>query len=326
MKRKDRIVYLVIALLLSTKFGAAQTCCSGGVPVSGNIGMPFTDVKSFQFNIAYDLNYLNTLISEGEKISESNRRRLTGSYLINGSFSFNKLISLELLGSYIYQSRTIRSEQTETTEHSSGFGDMVMLIRAGKNDLFFPGSSIIVGVGPKIPTGSSSEKNSQGLTFSSDMQPGSGSWDLVAYSSISASVSEKSSARAYIRAAYIGKGSNNNYLGTFTFSSGNEFNLMIGFNNSSYLANNIWNYSIGLRLRSSENDKQNGFILPNTGGKWAYGTMSVGLSFTQRAQAYISGELPVVSSPNGIQLSTSFRLTTGIYINFGKKYSSILIK
>lgn len=203
---------------------------------------------------------------------------------------------------------------------------MVVLIRTGKSDLFFTGTSIIAGIGPKIPTGSSSEKNSQGLTFNSDMQPGSGSWDLVTYINVSTKLSERSSARAYIRAAYIGKGSNNNYLGAHTFSSGNEFNLMLGFNNSSFLANNIWNYSIGLRFRNSENDEQNGFILPNTGGKWAYGTMSIGFSFSQRTQVYVSGELPVASNPNGIQLSTTFRLTTGVYLNFGKKYSSILIK
>ena len=49
----------ILSLLVST--ANSQTCCSGGVPLSGNIGFEGANQGAFQMELSYDLNYLATL-------------------------------------------------------------------------------------------------------------------------------------------------------------------------------------------------------------------------------------------------------------------------
>jgi hypothetical protein len=69
---KSNVVYLWIAIgiLYGCKNSLnAQTCCSGGVPLSGNMGFAGAGKGTLQMELSYDLNYLSRLLmGAGPKI------------------------------------------------------------------------------------------------------------------------------------------------------------------------------------------------------------------------------------------------------------------
>ena len=71
-------------ILLTVMFAhvSAQTCCSGGVPLSNNLGLPNEGAKSISFGISYDYNNLNTLNSGSDKLDDDSRKRITNSIFI----------------------------------------------------------------------------------------------------------------------------------------------------------------------------------------------------------------------------------------------------
>ncbi len=60
-------------LLLGIPTSYSQTCCSGGVPLSGNIGFEGAGKGTLQMEVSYDLNYLATL-KTGAEIFEGGTR------------------------------------------------------------------------------------------------------------------------------------------------------------------------------------------------------------------------------------------------------------
>ncbi|MBL4939411.1 MAG: hypothetical protein JKY16_03905, partial [Lutibacter sp.] len=57
---KFQIVFSAFSLIMLNVV-KAQTCCSGGVPLSNNIGLEILAKGTTQFGINYDYNNLNTL-------------------------------------------------------------------------------------------------------------------------------------------------------------------------------------------------------------------------------------------------------------------------
>ncbi|MCK5105500.1 MAG: hypothetical protein KAR17_21900, partial [Cyclobacteriaceae bacterium] len=56
-----RILISVSLIVLFSDITYGQTCCSGGVPISGNLGLPPGNIGTWQFSLAYDINVLKTL-------------------------------------------------------------------------------------------------------------------------------------------------------------------------------------------------------------------------------------------------------------------------
>ena len=64
------------AISVSTWVGhplISQTCCSGGVPLSGNIGFEGSNRGTLQMELGYDLNYISTLKEEAETLEDESR-------------------------------------------------------------------------------------------------------------------------------------------------------------------------------------------------------------------------------------------------------------
>jgi len=57
----------------------SQTCCSGGVPLGGNVGFASYENRLYQFDLSYDLNVLSTLFNESEVLQDNSRLRSTQS-------------------------------------------------------------------------------------------------------------------------------------------------------------------------------------------------------------------------------------------------------
>ncbi|WP_345005063.1 hypothetical protein [Snuella lapsa] len=84
----------------------AQTCCSGGIPLSNNIGLPILEKGSLQIGIHYDYNNLNTLNNGNEKLDDNARLRVTHSILINTNYALTNNFSIEGLFSWVNQRLT----------------------------------------------------------------------------------------------------------------------------------------------------------------------------------------------------------------------------
>ena len=86
--------FLCILSTLYTLSYNAQTCCSGGIPLSNNIGMPISEKGILQIGVNYDYNNLNTLNSGTETLNDNSRLRTTHSVLLNASYAItNKFFS-----------------------------------------------------------------------------------------------------------------------------------------------------------------------------------------------------------------------------------------
>ena len=170
--------YLLIGasfvLLSTTTILQAQTCCSGGVPLSGNLGLPVADQNTWQFSLSYDLNVLQTLKTGTEKLDERNRKRTTHSIMFETGYTFSKRFSADIFLSYIRQERNIRNPGLPSQNlHTSGIGDAVLLL---KYNIITEGPVVLtIGVGPKLPTGAS-DLTKNGILLGADLQPGSGAW------------------------------------------------------------------------------------------------------------------------------------------------------
>ncbi len=252
-------------------YAHSQTCCSGGIPISGNIGMPFSNGGSLQLNMGYDLNYLGLLKNGTDRLDDDTRRRITQSVLMNAAYALNDQFSIELLSTFVRQDRIIISDISTNHDFASGLGDAVILLRYSKNIFSDPGSNLMFGIGPKIPLGRSDIANESGILLNADMQPGSGSWDMISFLQYSFAPIENASLRSFIRLSYNARGENKNYLDSHTYKSGNEFTASVGINDMISLGESLWNYSVSGKLRTAKGDELDGFRLPNTGGHWEHG-------------------------------------------------------
>ena len=124
---------LLLMFLLLTSSLSAQTCCSGGVPLSSNLGLPDSEAGTLQFTLSYDLNALNTL-KNGRLVlddnSGTNRNRLTHSILAELGYSFSEKISIDILFSWVRQERTnfVNGIQSDF-RFTEGVGDPVILLK-----------------------------------------------------------------------------------------------------------------------------------------------------------------------------------------------------
>ena len=75
----------------------SQTCCSGGVPLSNNLGLPNEGKGAATIGLNYDYNHLNTLNAGSDKLDDDSRLRNTNSVLLNLGYSFTDRLSVEAL-------------------------------------------------------------------------------------------------------------------------------------------------------------------------------------------------------------------------------------
>lgn len=101
------ITFLIFISAFRISFLNAQTCCSGGVPLAANLGLPSSQSKALQFRLSYDLNILKTLKFESETLNDRNRTRRTHSVLMETGYSINNRLSVDLFYSWIRQEREI---------------------------------------------------------------------------------------------------------------------------------------------------------------------------------------------------------------------------
>ncbi len=301
--------------------GFSQSCCSGGVPISNNLGLPVSDVKTIQFSISYDLNILNTLKEGHEKLDDDARRRLTHSVLFQSGYVVSKKWSAELFLSLIRQERIVNQFGNTNKTTAQGIGDAVLLV---KYKLIFDDNkklNWLIGAGPKIPTGSSNKRDKNDIALSADLQPGSGAWDIITWTQISRNFKARPTLTWSATASYSAKGKNNNYLGSQTYQFGDELILIGGFADQFLSGTFLWGASLQTIFRYAYQDENNGEKNPGTGGRWVFIRPGFTIKPGKLSAINISASVPAYSWLKDTQLTPTVRYNAGFYFEIANKKS-----
>lgn len=315
-----------VALMLAFPFIiSAQTCCSGGVPLGGSLGLGAAEGKSLQVLVTYDYNAINDLVNFSDKLDDNTRSRTTHSSIIELNYGLTHRFSFTAVIPFIRQTRTIQGYNGIVNfTATQGLGDMVFL---AKYRLINPEkvseAEWVIGAGPKIPFARTNFTNNQGLVLPADMQPGSGSIDGILWSYFLKSrfLNNPNLGLAAVT-AFRYSGENKNYNNTQTYRFGNEFQFSIGLNYSFFLRWPVDVFTFA-RYRFQDEDLIDGGAFPSSGGQWVYVVPGMNINFSPKWSMRLSGEIPVYRKLEGTQLTTSAKFTAAILFNIPFKRNDL---
>ncbi|MCA0152670.1 hypothetical protein [Winogradskyella vincentii] len=317
-------IFLLGFCLAITKTSFSQTCCSGGIPLSNNLGLEFSSGQSAILGLSYDFNNLNTLKNENETLDDNSRLRTTHSILLNAGYSFTDRLSIEGLFTWVNQRRIISQFDEENLDQTYGIGDAVILVRYKVINNIEKSFRLDIGFGVKLPLGSSTETNDQGIVLNADLQPGSNSWDLIYLLGANKSFDFRPTMAFSTRLIYRQTGENNSYFDDSTYEFGNDIQAYFGVSDQFLVQNTVINPRITFKYRNAAQDKINTADLPNTGGEWIFIIPNLSVSIFKNTSLNVSAELPIYSRPEGIQLTPTYRITSGFLINLFNKPQAVL--
>lgn len=309
----------VFSLIFFTSGLYSQTCCSGGVPLSGNIGFTGAEKGTLQAEISYDLNYLQTLKNEWEVYPETSRKRVTQSILLKSGYSINSWLSVDALFSYVSQEREITILEETYQVRTSGIGDAVILPKITLARLSQRGYELQLGSGLKVPLGRTDHEDERGIVLNADMQPGSGTWDVITWAYYARQFNFRPSLVVSARVLGRFNGKNRKYYGSQTYQFGTSSQIFLSLGDQFLLGNRVLAPSLSLRYRWAANDRINEQELENTGGQWINVIPALSWHFRQNIILHMVPEIPLFSRVNGTQLTPTFRMQLGIYYRFGMK-------
>ncbi|MCG8306195.1 MAG: hypothetical protein MI975_02310 [Cytophagales bacterium] len=312
---------LIIAICFLAISGSlyGQTCCSGGVPISGNLGMPYGSSGTWQFSLSYDINVLKTLKEGTEVLDDDARERITQSVLFQTGYSISKRFSADLLLSYVKQERTIRQFDNTDYVSTGGIGDAALLIKYTFSDPDRSKVLVTAAAGPKIPTGKTDFTRRDGIPLNADLQPGSGSWDGLFWINGLYKFNFRPNFNIASTVIYSLKGKNNKYLTDQTYQFGNELQVLVSLNDNFPVWKSILDATLFLRYRKALTDRFNDLNMPNTGGEWIFLAPSLGYNISQNLAFNAAFEVPLYANVTGTQLSPTYRLNVGVFVKFNRK-------
>ncbi len=303
----------------------SQTCCSGGVPLSNNLGLPNEGKGSAHIGLNYDYNNLNTLNAGNEKLNDDSRLRITNSILLNLGYAISDKFSLEGLFTWVNQKRTISQFGNENLTDTKGIGDAVILVKYAIPDILGTGSVLNIGLGAKVPVGKSDLTTAEGFQLIADLQPGSGAWDALGWLSASKGLSFRPSATISGSLTYRLTGKNSSYLSnSSSYEFGDVVQTNVGYADQFLLFNTIFNPSLIFKYRKASYDKIDGSRVPNTGGEWVFIRPEFSALLTPNISISSRLELPLYSYVDGTQLTPTLRFTAGISFVLKKKKLNML--
>ncbi len=327
LEGKWGVVFIAALVLVFPGIATAQTCCSGGVPLGGSLGLGAAERKSLQVLVTYDYNAINDLVSFSDQLDDHTRSRTTQSSIIELNYGFSQRFSLTGVAPFIRQTRTIQGYNgAENHTATMGLGDVVFLV---KYRLLHPGKTLktewVIGAGPKLPTGKTNFTNNQGLVLPADMQPGSGSIDGIFWSYFLRSrlLNNPNLSLAAV-SSFRYSGENRNYNTTQTYRFGNEFQFSLGLNYNFFLRWPVDVFSFA-RYRFQDEDFIDDGVFPSSGGQWVYVIPGININFSPNWSMRLSGDIPAYRKLEGTQLTTSAKITASILFNIPFKKNDIII-
>ena len=125
-----RMILLLLFALPAWNTLSAQACCSGGVPISGNLGLASSTPGDLQLQLTYDHNTLRDLLTVSEVLDDRSRTRKTLSLMLESSYDLSPRFSTSALVPFVRQERLIQTlSGTEDFTANHGLGDIIFLVR-----------------------------------------------------------------------------------------------------------------------------------------------------------------------------------------------------
>lgn len=307
----------------------AQTCCSGGVPLAGNLGLPAGEAGQLQVGVSYDLNRLRSLFTGSEALNDDSRIRNTQTILLESSYAINDRWSIDILLPYIRQERIIIRGNT-SADVTNGFGDAVALLRYQwlKPD-FARRWQWASGVGVKLPNGAADRENEFSFTYNADLQPGSKAWDIIFWNRVSHQLASRPSLSIFLTTVYRRRGINDDYLAfenpvtmirqAQSYQFGTEAQLNLGASDQVLFFGQLLNPGVSFLYRHAEGDRTNGEITPSTGGDFLFVQPSLGWSISSTLSWQLAADLPIYTKVTGTQVAPTLRLNTGFLFQLSTK-------
>jgi len=173
-------IFLTAILLLSTKNVIAQACCTAGTPLLSSLEMSTSSMGTLSLGLSTKYNSLTDVYTGSNFLEDQERERISQSYLLEISYGLTNKISLSVLFSYMRQTRNIQTiTNFENTLNVNGIGDALFLVKYNLINIdLFNRTELAIGIGGKLPLGTSSVKENSAL-LPADMQPGTGSFDTL---------------------------------------------------------------------------------------------------------------------------------------------------
>lgn len=313
--RQLKSLFFFLMVFTSVEYQLKAQCCSGGVPMSGSMGITSTEANTWSFLLTYDYNVLQDLFESNRTLDDNLRKRTTHSTLLEVNYSVYKNLTLTAVFSFVRQGREIRTAFDEGSfTATTGLGDAIVLAKYRVVDPNrFENYSLTLGAGPKIPTGKTDFTNDQGLALPADMQPGTGAWDLMLWSSFERYHLFTRNFNLATALTYRYTGTNKDYFGTQAYRFGNEFSATLQSSYRFFIRAQIFDAVLSFRYRNQAVDKVDDREFPNSGGNFVYIIPGMNYNFNPNWSIRFSSQLPLYRKVGGTQLATSYKLIASIF-------------
>jgi hypothetical protein len=289
-------ILILLIFSIAPLYLNSQTCSCAATPLFDPID--YTSLKDHKWRIELTFKYhaLNDLV-EGTKevVDDTDRRRTAQSFLMDVRYALFRGLTLRFALSFSRQYRDVGISSALPVS-TNGLGDGLLTVQY--SPLHYSERSrteISIGGGMKMPVGKS-DARIVGLA-SEDMQPGTGSWDGVAWGYIS---------RIFplLNGVEIFAGLSTRFNGTNSrdYSFGNEIVSSFG---ARIEAKKIFGFSLYARYRWADSDKRFGGDIPNTGGKWLFLVPGTTIRISKDLGLKTEIDIPIYRSLNGYRQFTS---------------------
>ncbi len=305
--------FLLFFLSIVSQTLFSQACCSGGTPLSSNLGIQGLQHQQLEFQLSYDYNTQRALVSGSQKLDDDRRDRNTHSVLLRGSYAFSPKFSLTGLFSFVRQEEVIDNiGGRRTTTYAEGIGDAVAMLQY--NLINNPGMSLVLAGGLTIPLGATDRLDpTTGITaLHPDMQPGQGALDqLLGANAVIYNIFKPGMSWTNVL-TYRLTSPADRFNGAQEYEFGNELQWITGLADSYFIGLWVVDPSLLFRYRNTAVDRVNGVKSANTGGNWLHLMPGLDVHFSQNWSIGLTGEIPLYRDLTGTQLTTSSRIRVNL--------------
>ncbi len=316
MKREKKIknnlavkTVLTVLLLLGGIFSvdvSAQTCSCAGAPIFNPL--EYTTMKEdtqWHFELTYKFHAINSLVEGTDEVKDdTDRTRTAQSMFFETRYALSHRLTVIALLNFTGHNREVGISSSGAS-NTSGLGDSMFSVQyTPLHGSDGKGATFSIGGGIKAPTGR--DKIQLVGTAAEDMQPGTGSWDFVAWGHGSKTLGFIKGLELFFGASFRTNGTNDR-----SYRFGSELISALGARLST---RGILDYSLYARYRWADSDKRFAGDVPNTGGNWLYIVPSVTFKANKHLGFKTEVELPVYRKLNGFrQFTSTFLLSLSLY-------------
>jgi hypothetical protein len=311
-----RFLFFILCLSALSLEVNAQTCCSGGIPIGGNVSLKNNPAGAWQLGLTGDLNILKNLKDGSQKLNDETRERNIYTLMLRGGYNITDDLAVGALFPFVRQERWIVTQAANDYSYTQGLGDLI-IVSQYRLPFSTRQNTYQVGLGSKLSTGPADLESREGITYNMDMQPGTGSTDWLFFGSFNRRLNNIPGTTLTAKFFYRLTGRNTDYLDETTYQLGNEWQLVGGLSDQFLWGSHIFNASLLVKARHMKKNQINGSVISNTGGTWYHLMPSVTYMPNQQINISVVPEIPVYSDLNGTQLTTSYRVSASLIVTFG---------